>query len=74
METEMIDKLFLELSQFSTAKTKEVIELERKVLALQEFAIWMTGCGYDFCQHKYFCEQRDLLLLEKENVLEKGNG
>ena len=34
----------------------------RKMLALREFAIWMTGCGYDFPQHKYFCEQRDKLL------------
>ena len=29
---------------------------------LQDFAIWMTGCGYDFCQHEYFCKQRDKLL------------
>ena len=29
---------------------------------LIEFAIWMTGCGYDFCQHEYFIEQRDKLL------------
>jgi len=29
---------------------------------LQDLAIWMTGCGYDFCQHDYFCERRDELL------------
>ena len=29
---------------------------------LQEFAIWMTGCGYDFTQHEYFIECRDELL------------
>jgi len=29
---------------------------------LREFAIWMTGCGYDFCQHEYFCKKRDTLL------------
>jgi hypothetical protein len=29
---------------------------------LQDFAMWMTGCGYDFCQHEYFCKQRDRLL------------
>jgi len=29
---------------------------------LRDFAIWMTGCGYDFCQHAYFCEKRDKLL------------
>jgi hypothetical protein len=36
-----------------------------KIDALQDFAIWMTGCGYDFCQHGYFVKQRDLLLLDK---------
>jgi len=30
---------------------------------LQAFAIWMTGCGYDFCQHDYFCKKRDKLLI-----------
>ena len=30
--------------------------------ALQDFSIWMTGCGYDFCQHDYFVKQRDRLL------------
>ena len=29
---------------------------------LKDFAIWMTGCGYDFCQHDYFCRKRDELL------------
>jgi len=29
---------------------------------LKDFAIWMTGCGYEFTQHEYFCEQRDKLL------------
>ena len=29
---------------------------------LKDFAIWMTGCGYDFCQHEYFCKKRDELL------------
>lgn len=33
-----------------------------KIEALQDFAIWMTGCGYDFCQHEYFIKQRDQLL------------
>ena len=43
----------------SAARIKE---LETKVLELQEFAIWLTGCGYDFTQHEYFCKQRDKLL------------
>lgn len=29
---------------------------------LQDFATWMAGCGYDFCQHEYFCKKRDKLL------------
>ncbi len=29
---------------------------------LKDFAIWMTGCGYDFSQHEYFREKRDELL------------
>jgi len=33
---------------------------------LKNFAIWMTGCGYDFTQHEYFCQQRDKLLTEKD--------
>lgn len=32
------------------------------ITELQDFVIWMMGCGYDFTQHKYFCEQRDKLL------------
>ena len=43
-----------------------IADKDRMILELQEFAIWMTGCGYDFCQHKYFCEQRDRLILGKE--------
>ena len=37
---------------------------QQRITELQDFAIWMTGCGYDFAQHKYFCEQRDKLLKE----------
>ncbi len=29
---------------------------------LKDLAIWMTGCGYDFTQHEYFCKKRDELL------------
>lgn len=36
METEIIDKLFLELSQVTKAKTKTEIELRKKVTALTE--------------------------------------
>ncbi len=39
-------------------KTKVLKEVEE----LKDFAIWLTGCGYDFTQHKYFIKQRDKLL------------
>ena len=38
---------------------REAIE---RVAELEDFVTWMTGCGYDFCQHEYFCVQRDKLL------------
>ena len=43
-------------------RLSELETLKKTVLELQDFAIWMTGCGYDFCQHEYFCKQRDKLL------------
>jgi len=36
--------------------------LETENIKLKELVIWMTGCGYDFCQHDYFIQQRDELL------------
>ena len=38
---------------------------QTKIEALKDFAIWMTGCGYDFCQHEYFIKCRDELLIGK---------
>ena len=41
---------------------------QAKIEALKEFAIWMTGCGYDFRQHIYFNEFYDeFLMKEKEH-------
>lgn len=34
---------------------------------LKDFAIWMTGCGYNFCQHKYFFSKRNKLLKKHSN-------
>jgi len=42
------------------ANLLEVVSRERD--DLKDFAIWMTGCGYDFCQHEYFRKKRDELL------------
>lgn len=36
LETEIIDKLFLELSQVTTAETSETIELKKKIEACRE--------------------------------------
>ena len=36
--------------------------LSEKRDELKELVIWMTGCGYDFCQHDYFIKKRDDLL------------
>ena len=38
---------------------------QERIKELEEFAIWMTGCGYDFTQHPHFNEQRDKLLIAK---------
>ena len=67
----------LELADIQAFKTEELTMWERnttatmlrnqqaKIEALKDFAIWMTGCGYDFCQHNYFNKCRDELLVGK---------
>ena len=41
---------------------------QAEIEALKDFAIWMTGCGYDFRQHIYYNECFDKLLMkEKEH-------
>ena len=41
----------------------EAKDLEIEMAELKDFCIWLTGCGYDFCQHDHFVKQRDKLLL-----------
>lgn len=41
-------------------------EMDAEIERLKGFCIWMTGCGYDFCQHDYFIKLRDKLL--KQNL------
>lgn len=43
---------------------KKCQEAAAKILELQKFAIWMTGCGYDFTQHEYFIKNRHLIAPE----------
>jgi hypothetical protein len=49
------------------------IEKENKAMLdaigeLKDFCIWLTGCGYDFCQHDYFIQQRDRLLKDASDT------
>ncbi len=54
-ETETIDKLFLELSQFSTAKTHKEIELEREnaefKAKLTAIVLWLENNQPDVFRH-----------------------
>lgn len=43
----------------------DLLDKSSKSDELQDFAIWMTGCGYDFTAHPYFCQQRDRLLKDE---------
>lgn len=52
-------------------KDKRIAELEAQVNDLKEFAIWMTGCGYDFTQHQYFIDQRDKLFKSDNQTKEE---
>ncbi len=45
--------------------TNELLQQQAEIEALKEFAIWMTGCGYDFCKHDYFIKCRNELLVGK---------
>ena len=69
---ELVDKLqeldsklhLIELFKAATMLRQQQAEIE----ALKDFAIWMTGCGYDFRQHIYYNECFDKLLMkEKEH-------
>ena len=51
--------------------TKELKKLHKKIDELQDFAIWMTGCGYDFCKHDYFIQHRDTLLKDSDPELDE---
>ena len=58
------------LSAFAE-KDKRIAELEAQVNDLKAFAIWMTGCGYDFTQHQYFIDQRDKLFKSDNQTKEE---
>ena len=64
---DLLDEMIEDLPNLTHAikcceeNTKLIAERDELI----DFAIWMTGCGYDFCQHEYFCKQRDKLLKGK---------
>jgi hypothetical protein len=41
----------------------EFEQLQQENEELKDFAIWMTGCGYDFTSLDHFNKMRDKLLL-----------
>lgn len=51
-------------TQLAEAFVKRLDEKDKTIIELQELAIWMTGCGFDFTELPYFCAQRDKLLKE----------
>ena len=52
----------MEKTIINRADFGEYDKLKAENEKLKELVIWMTGCGYDFCQHDYFIQQRDELL------------
>jgi len=46
-------------------------KLEQRIEELQDLAIWMSGCGYDFCQHEYWLQNRHLLADRKAEWAEE---
>ena len=60
------DQLLSEAGALILERYDRVKELEAENDELKDFCIWMTGCGYVFTQHKYFCEQRDKLLKDSK--------
>ena len=59
-----IERLIMLCDCMTTESNRKGNEIEE----LKDFAIWMTGCGYDFRQHIYYNECFDKLLMkEKEH-------
>lgn len=56
---------------------KELKELRQDFFTLQDLAMWMTGCGYNFIEHPYFLVNKYLMTKgvngeEMVERLEKG--
>lgn len=58
-------KSHMKLSRKHFDEILERLDVANKTIGqLQDLVIWMTGCGYDFCQHEYFTKARDRLLVD----------
>jgi len=58
-------KLIDDQMQSLLNKDDKVDALTKQVEELKDFAIWMTGCGYDFAALPYFVKMRNELLKDK---------
>ena len=50
-----------EIEEDHRKKCEELKEYKEDFEKLQDLAIWMTGCGYNFIEHKYFMDNKYLM-------------
>ena len=48
-------------SPLAEAFAKRLDEKDELIDKLQDIAIWMTGCGYDFSQHEFYTDNQHCL-------------
>ncbi len=67
LEEELMDRKEIneQIAYSLTVLRQDKVALEKRDDELVDFAIWMTGCGYNFTQHKHFNKMRDKLLKSK---------
>jgi hypothetical protein len=63
-------KLERQILSNNVSKNEREWWAKRRIEDLMDFCVWMTGCGYDFPQHEYFCKKRDELLKRKGSDLD----
>lgn len=56
----------IKLQLVMDVQLKALKQQAKELAALRDFAIWLTGCGYDFTQHQYYLDNRHLLTGSKE--------
>jgi len=50
---------------------KIIEKLEVALYSLQDLALWMTGCGYEFTKHAYYLENEHLFITCTEVMLQE---